>query len=63
MPFISCPHCDAADAVEYDDDYSGYLMSVDGDNLELTSESDACSECGETVTITVYASVDHVQEE
>lgn len=39
------------------------FMSDDGDNLELTSEIDVCSECGETVTITIYASVDHVQEE
>ena len=63
MPFKTCPNCDACDGIEYDDDYSQYLISVDGENLELTSESDACSKCGETVTITAYAKIHHVQEE
>ncbi len=61
MPFKDCPHCDACDAIEYEDDYSQYLISVDGDNLELTSESDACEECGETVTITAYGTIHAVE--
>ena len=65
MPFKDCPHCDASDSIEYDDDYSQYLISVDGDNLELTTESDACTNeaCGETVTITAYGTIHALQEE
>jgi len=56
-----CPHCDECESVQWDDDYSQYLISFDGDNVEMTSESEPCDECGETVTVTVYATIHAVQ--